>query len=235
MSDADVRDLARRAGIAVDWSDYAGKRHAVPLDAVRRILTALGLPCDTAGHVAHSTRFAGAPKSRRGLITATVGQPITLGLKHAHAPRRAQLVQEHGGVLDLEVSRTAEGVQLPGIASAGYHSLRDWNGAAHARGCAGAVLDRGGYCPRQAAWGLAAQTYGLRSAGDCGIGDMAGAVALAKAAAWFNADALALSPTHALFAADPAHFSPYSPSNRLFYNPLLADPTPLFGRSASRG
>lgn len=230
MTDAVVRDLARRAGISMHWSDYAGKRHAVPLDAVRRILTALGLPCDTAGHVAHSTHLLEAEEPPR-LKTATVSQPITLGLKHAHAPRRAQLVQEHGGVLDLEVSRTAEGVQLPGIASAGYHSLEIGTVQLTLAVAPAQCLTVEDIAQGKRLWGLAAQTYGLRSAGDCGIGDMAGTVALAKAAAWFNADALALSPAHALFAADPAHFSPYSPSNRLFYNPLLADPTPLFGRA----
>jgi 4-alpha-glucanotransferase len=34
---------------------------------------------------------------------------------------------------------------------------------------------------------------------------------------------------HALFVADPNHYSPYSPSNRLFYNPLHADARTLFG------
>ena len=51
----------------------------------------------------------------------------------------------------------------------------------------------------------------------------------ARAAAALKADALALSPTHALFAADPNHFSPYSPSNRIFYNPLHADAATIFG------
>ena len=83
-------------------------------------------------------------------------------------------------------------------------------------------------------WGIAAQIYGLRRPGDCGIGDMAGVVALAKAAAALKADALALSPIHALFAADPDHYSPYSPSSRLFYNPLHADPRPLFGEERVR-
>jgi 4-alpha-glucanotransferase len=77
--------------------------------------------------------------------------------------------------------------------------------------------------------GLAAQTYGLRSPDDCGIGDMAGVVALGRAAVALNAAALALSPTHALFAADPSHFSPYAPSNRIFYNPLHADAATIFG------
>ena len=58
---------------------------------------------------------------------------------------------------------------------------------------------------------------------------MAAVTALAEAAAAVKIDALALSPAHALFAADPRHSSPYSPSNRLFYNPLLADPAAVLG------
>ena len=77
--------------------------------------------------------------------------------------------------------------------------------------------------------GLAAQIYALRHAGDFGIGDMSGVTALAKSAAALGLDALALSPAHALFAADPDHFSPYSPSNRLFYNPLHADVASVLG------
>ena len=44
MNDEAVRDLARRAGIAVEWNDYAGRPQVVAPDALRRILDALGLP-----------------------------------------------------------------------------------------------------------------------------------------------------------------------------------------------
>ena len=229
MTDAAVRNLARRAGISMQWNDYAGKRHAVPLDAVRRILTALGLPSETTGDVAHSTHLLRTEETPR-LKTATVAQPITLCLRDEDVPACARLVQEDGKAIDLEVSRTASGIRLPGIAAAGYHALEIGSvrltlAVAPARCLTVEDIARG-----ERVWGLAAQTYGLRSVGDCGIGDMAGAEALAKAAARLNADALALSPAHALFAADPGHFSPYSPSSRLFYNPLLADPSPLFGK-----
>ena len=75
--------------------------------------------------------------------------------------------------------------------------------------------------PARRLWGLAVQLYSLRRAGDGGIGDTGAVRDLAEAAARAGADALALSPTHSLFAADPAHFGPYSPSSRLFLNPLL--------------
>jgi 4-alpha-glucanotransferase len=87
---------------------------------------------------------------------------------------------------------------------------------------------RSDIAPGRRIWGLAAQVYGLRSDGDCGIGDTAGVVALGQAAASMDADVLALSPLHALFAADPGHFSPYSPSSRTFYNPLHADVASVF-------
>ncbi|WP_343713483.1 4-alpha-glucanotransferase, partial [Inquilinus sp.] len=80
-------------------------------------------------------------------------------------------------------------------------------------------------------WGLAAQIYALRRPGDGGIGDSRGIAELARAAGRAGADALALSPTHALFTAEPGRFGPYSPSSRLFLNPLLADPAALFGQS----
>ena len=70
-------------------------------------------------------------------------------------------------------------------------------------------------------WGVAAQIYGLRRVGDGGIGDAGAVRDLAQAAARQGADAVALSPVHSLFAADPARYGPYSPSSRLFLNPLL--------------
>jgi 4-alpha-glucanotransferase len=42
---------------------------------------------------------------------------------------------------------------------------------------------------------------------------------------------VALSPTHSLFASDHAHYAPYSPSSRLFLNPLYADPVLVFGEA----
>ena len=57
MNDDALRDLARRAGIAVEWQDIAGRLHAVAPDMLRRILGALGLPCGTDDDVAESHRL----------------------------------------------------------------------------------------------------------------------------------------------------------------------------------
>jgi hypothetical protein len=79
-------------------------------------------------------------------------------------------------------------------------------------------------------WGLAVQLYSLRRSGDGGIGDTTALAALAESAARLGADAIALSPTHSLFPADPSRYGPYAPSSRLFLNPLLADPAEVFGQ-----
>jgi hypothetical protein len=52
VSDEAVHDLARRAGIAVDWTNAAGEPQRVAPDVLRRMLEALKLPCDTPGELA---------------------------------------------------------------------------------------------------------------------------------------------------------------------------------------
>src|SRR5699024_5525287 len=67
-------------------------------------------------------------------------------------------------------------------------------------------------------WGVAAQLYSLRHAQGGGMGDYSALAQLAQTAAAQGAAAVAISPVHALFNARPNHFSPYSPSSRLFLN-----------------
>ncbi|TVS13388.1 MAG: 4-alpha-glucanotransferase [Wenzhouxiangella sp.] len=72
----------------------------------------------------------------------------------------------------------------------------------------------------QKAWAISVQLYGLRSDRNWGIGDFGDLAELAVRAGQAGAAAVLLSPVHALFGARPAHCSPYSPSSRLFLNPL---------------
>jgi 4-alpha-glucanotransferase len=229
MNDADIYDLARRAGVAVEWTDYADQPHRVSLDTIRRVMAALGLPCDTSDALAHSRHVLndrGFPR----LITATTGQSVRVSIE-ADVPEHIRLIQEDGSVTDLPVQRTAAGITLPGIETPGYHTIEVGQTQATLAVAPAKCVTISDLASGERFWGLAAQLYGLRSRGDCGIGDMAGVIALAKAAAAFKADALALGPAHALFAADPGHFSPYSPSSRLFYNPLHADAAAVFGEA----
>ena len=76
-------------------------------------------------------------------------------------------------------------------------------------------------------WGPAVQIPSLRDRRGAPFGDFGALTTLASKAAAAGADALAMSPVHALFPADPGSFSPYGPSSRLFLNVLLADPSLL--------
>jgi 4-alpha-glucanotransferase len=172
VSDKAVRDLARAAGIAVAWEDHTGKRRRVSVAVLRRILAALGLPCDNSDD-----------------------------LRHSQAAARASAVDSASPEIPARVA-PAQCVTVDDVA------------------------------PSARLWGLATQLYGLRRAGDGGIGDTAALTALAQSAARHGADAIAISPTHAGFAADPGRYRPYSPSSRLFLNPLHADPRLLFGEAA---
>lgn len=81
-----------------------------------------------------------------------------------------------------------------------------------------AVLARGGRL-----WGVAVQLYGLRSARNWGMGDFGDLKAFAATAARQGAAFVGLNPLHALFAHNPVHTSPYSPSSRAALNVIYID------------
>jgi 4-alpha-glucanotransferase len=235
MSDATLRDVARRAGIAVEWTDHVGKQHRVSVAVLRRILAALGLPSGHVGEMRESQAALRATcgKDKARLITAQVGEAVAIANAHAAPGSPARLIYEDGTRADLRPRRSSGGRWvLPPVATPGYHRLEIGArvidlAVAPVRCCSVEDL-----APGARLWGLAAQLYGLRRAGDGGIGDTGALAALARAAARHGADALALSPAHALFTADPTRYSPYAPSSRLFLNPLYADPACLFGGEA---
>lgn len=72
-------------------------------------------------------------------------------------------------------------------------------------------------------WGLAVQLYSLRSRSNWGVGDYADLRRLIKVAADLGAEAIGLSPLHALPLSRPEWASPYSPTSRLFFNAMYVD------------
>jgi 4-alpha-glucanotransferase len=235
MSDEILRDLAQRAGIAVEWQDYAGRTHVVTPTVLRRVLAALGLPVDTSREMSASRRLLTkrtAIADLPPLLTAVAGRPTRLEVG-GNETQPAELLLEQGNTRQLALLPSRGRLRIPAIAETGYHRLRVENreiilavSPARCRSIEDVV-------PDARLWGLAAQLYGLSRPGDGGIGDLAGAADLARAAGAKGADAISLSPMHALYAADPARFGPYSPSSRLFLNPLHAAPELVFGETAA--
>lgn len=235
MSDEILRDLARRAGVAVDWQDYAGRAQVVAPPVLRKVLAALGLPADTSRELSSSRRMLTKRSSLADLpplVTAVAGRPTRLDVGGNEA-QPAELVLESGDTRQLALLPARGRLRIPAIAEIGYHRLRVEDreivlavSPARCRSIEDVV-------PDARLWGLAAQLYGLSHPGDGGIGDLAGAADLARVAGAKGADAIALSPMHALYAADPAKFGPYSPSSRLFLNPLHAAPELVFDQAVS--
>ena len=215
MNDEAVRTLARRAGIAVDWVDAAGDPQRVSIPSLKGVLAGLGAPVD--------------PRARP-MLTATVGVATPLpGPEH---PGNAELVLEDGTRSDVKLRTAGDTVMLPAIRVPGYHRLHYADREATIAVAPKRSVTVDDIAPDRRLWGLMAQVYSLRRNGDCGIGDSGALAELAEAAARYGADAVTLSPAHALFHSSPERFGPYSPSSRLFLNPLLADPSAVFGKDA---
>ncbi len=231
MNDRAVRELARRAGVAVEWVNYAGEPRTVSPDALRRVLSSLALPCATKDELTESRHRLAPAAGLQGippLVTGVARRSIRLPTKSSK-PLAARLLLATGDIRDVAVKPVDGGLDIPPITQPGYHRLLIGNreivlAVAPTRGITVNAL-----VPKSRLWGLAAQIYGLRHRGDGGIGDAAGVTQLATAAANRGADAVALSPVHALFHAEPRNYSPYSPSSRLFLNPLYAAPELVFG------
>ncbi len=73
-------------------------------------------------------------------------------------------------------------------------------------------------------YGVTVQLYTLRSERNWGMGDFTDLAELVRQSASQGVDVVGLNPLHALFPANPLHFSPYSPSNRAFMNVMYIDP-----------
>lgn len=193
MSDLHAR--ARAVGVQREWQDANGRAQVVGDDALAAILDALG-ESDPA-----------PPSFVTGDVGATIAMP---GLRAS-------------GVLHLESGRSVRVAidgAIPAIDEPGYHHLE----------CGGrtiglAVAPRRCFTIADAAsgrrlWGPAVQISALRDERKAAFGDFATLADSARAFAAAEADALAISPTHALFPADPGRYSPYAPSSRQFLNVL---------------
>jgi 4-alpha-glucanotransferase len=200
-----LAERAEAAGVAARWRDVHGEYHTVPPATLHAVLDALGPP--THGPVP--------------MITADANSPIEL----TGQPGSFRITLEDGAFIDGHADDAGDGrIRLPPIDRDGYHSLeiagsQTTLAVAPAR-CWTIAEATGG----RKVWGLAVQLYGLRRPGDGGLGDLAALRDLAREAGGQGAAAIAISPIHALFTANPGHFSPYAPSSRIRLNVLHAEP-----------
>ena len=217
-----LHDLAAAAGLQPRWQDAGGRAQTVTDEALQAILNALGLPAESEAAIRASLATARAARAEPpSFVSADIGAPVSVG--EGDGP--AVLTLEDGSSSAVTI---VDG-QLPGITELGYHTLkfdgRDIRLAiAPPRCVAIADVDAGGRL-----WGPAVQIPALRDRRGTEFGDFGTLADTVRAFATRGADAVAISPTHALFPADATRFSPYAPSSRQFLNVMLADPSMIAG------
>ncbi|MDW8399574.1 MAG: 4-alpha-glucanotransferase [Acetobacteraceae bacterium] len=205
MTDEALRRIAAAHGIAPTWRDVWGEERAVSPDTLRAVLAALGAE----GEV--------LPEAPPALI---LSRPEERPLLPGARPGPALLLLEDGRVLDIPLAEAPGGADAPPIPEPGLHRIEAGGRRYAIAVCPRRCLQPADLSPDRRPWGLAVQVQSLP--GPWGAGDFAAVAETARRAAARGADALAISPVHAQFAAAPARFAPYSPSSRLMLNPVHA-------------
>ncbi|HXH15267.1 MAG TPA: 4-alpha-glucanotransferase [Sphingomonas sp.] len=210
--------LVAAAGLQPEWQDAAGHRQVVSDDALRTILDRLGHPCASEAQIADSLAAIVARNARATrFLSADSGDPIQLATE---VSGKAELTLADG----TKTSVTLVDGALTPVTQTGYHRLE----------IDGEVIDLlvaprrcftiADAVPGRKLWAPAVQIASLRGDHPAAFGDFATLGETARAFGERGADALAISPTHALSPADASRYSPYAPYSRQFLNGLYGDP-----------
>jgi len=218
-----IHRLADHAGIGTEWRDVWGKTHTTPVDSLVALLDAMGVP-------AHSEASAKTSLKRRrhqdavpAALVVDSGRNVTIPLPVLKS-RHWIFTFEDGVRLEGKIANGAAVLTLARVPD-GYHRLAFPDDDMDMQ-----IIASPGSChvPTGAdghSWGLATQLYSLRSADQWGIGDFTDLATLGAGVAHQGGSLIGVNPLHALFPAEPERISPYSPSSRLFLNPLYIDVT----------
>ena len=246
MANDRLEELAHSRGLGEAYHDYRGELRYFSRATRRAILAAMGCAVDDPAVVDREIAAVDRERWRAGVQAVTVLRPdarrvpIVVALDAANRHLHWTLTLEHGAVLrgdvvpeslDEHERREIDGrwftrraLELPELPPGDHRLSLSMTALSFADG---AVVMTPGHCyepPPLAAggrlWGVAVQLYTVRSRNNWGIGDFADLRTVIRRAAGHGAAFVGLNPLHALFAANPGHFSPYSPSSRRFLNVL---------------
>ena len=240
---AAIIHLAALVGIEARYTDALGQRHEVSDETLLALIGAFGLPPDpllARRELEEQERHAPLGLSPVHLVGAEVARPalvlrLPAGCREIFWVCRLEDGEERSGRLAAPSGGKNEGfaMPLPAGLPLGYHQLDLDAGGVTARLALVVAPPRcylpAGLGPRTHSWGLTCQLYGQRSAIDWGMGDFTDLAMLAQAAGSCAAATLGINPLHALFAAEPLHVSPYSPSSRMWLDYLYIDVTAVPG------
>ena len=222
---SDLKALATAAGLQLEWQDAAGRRQTVSDEALRAILDRLGHPSASATQIAESLAAIAVRTARASrFLSVDVGDPIQLETPLSGV---AELTLQNGTRTSVAIDR---GVLKP-IEHTGYHRLEIGDDVIDLLVAPRRCYTIADAVPGRKIWAPAVQVPSLRSETAKAFGDFGTLAETARAFGERGADALAISPTHALFPADASRYSPYAPSSRQFLNGLYADASAFAGTS----
>jgi len=222
---SDLQTLATAAGLQLEWRDAAGRRQTVSDEALRAILDRLGHPSASATQIADSLKAIAARTARAPrFLSVDVGDPIQLSTTLSG---KAELTLENGKRTSVAIGQGA----LKPIEHTGYYRLQVGDDVIDLLVAPRRCFTIADAVPGRKFWAPAVQIPSLRSDTARAFGDFGTLAETARAFGERGADALAISPTHALFPADASRYSPYAPSSRQFLNGLYADWSAFAGTS----
>ncbi|MFC4310043.1 4-alpha-glucanotransferase [Steroidobacter flavus] len=245
--DKPIRQLARLYGIADSYLDFRGQPKQVSVESQVAILAALGVKAadDTAAeksiHEYETRRWTGfvppVVVAREGKpIPVPIAVPVGLAAKKVDWSVTLESGEPRSGSVQLSKLKALEeakvdtlsyrrsSVQLPAL-PLGYHTAS----FALDTGLQGTLrivvtpeqcFEAHAIAEGKKLWGIAVQLYSLRADDNWGVGDFRDLRNLIRLSAPLGCGIIGLNPLHALMPANPAHISPYSPSNRQFLNVL---------------
>ena len=242
-----VQELARLYGVAAAYVDYRAQPREVSLQSQAAILAAIGVDAadeQAAAAAIHQHETVRWTRLLPPVIVAEVGAPLIVpvsvpleldatwlewrircedGARRRGVSRLDKLkVLEEGSAEDRAYRRFS--LTLPEL-PLGYHTASialdtGLSGELRLIVAPAQCYEPPAITAGERSWGIAAQLYALRSPRNWGIGDFRDVRELVRHAAPLGCGIIGLNPLHALMPANPAHISPYSPSNRQFLNVL---------------
>ena len=249
MTDASLARLAGLCGIEEGYHDIWGAWRATAPETQRRLLETLGVDTNDAAASARAVergRWEHVVAPMTVVRRAALARGIRVQLPEAALARSLswRLVEESGETHEermdpLALERIEElarddwraiafRLPLPAEVPDGYHRISIFAGASLlGEGLVALAPDRC-YLPSVLTegarlWGATVQLYGVRSSRNAGIGDFTDLRRCAEVWGERGAAIVGTNPLHALSLRDPGHASPYSPSSRLFLNPIYLD------------
>lgn len=217
----DLREQAKALGIAVDFYTIDGEHHALDEAQLSAFIALLAAP--TQGDYAGS------------LLLEASGGELELPKQAFPVVAVDMLDETYARVAGLEANVETQTLHYPAL-DYGYYTLRvagEHQRAIYQCIVAPAKVYTAPALETAPQTGLTLQFYGLRSARNWGIGDFADLSRLLESVGKADLTFIGINPLHALFTSHPASASPYSPSSRIWLNPLYlaVDEIPAFQQS----